>query len=221
MKEESKEVLKNMLENFLLKGVLLSVVIFFVGMILNTVVVLLWFKYNNHEITGLHWSIIGFLCGIYPIAVFILHGVFRCLTVLYADVFTAFIKPQIRVITDKSVSKLDSKIQTSELLKKQYGTHIMLDVVNYVDSSLSKFPKLIRVPILWVLKKVNIEYDFLSLVNNLENLSPEETSTKVAEWLEHKLSDLVNDVKPFWTKLLIPIHICLLIGLWFIHLIKV
>jgi hypothetical protein len=221
MKEETGVVLKNMLRNFLLKGVLVSVIVFFIAMFINSAVVLAWFSTNDVSITSTQWTIIGILGGLYPMAVYIVLGVFRCLRVLYADVFTAFIKPQIRVITDFSTSKLDDKVKASEILKKEFSTSLIFSVVEYVDSRLSKFPKLIRVSIHWVLIKISIEKEFLSYIETIENLTPEGMSQKLSEWLEEKLQDVVGDLKPFWMKLLIPIHVGLLIGLWFIHLIDV
>ena len=135
---------------------------------------------------------------------------------MYADVFTVFIKRQIRVITDVSTSRLDDKVKASEVLKKKFSTSLIFSVVEYVDARLSKFPKLIRLSVHWVLKKVSIEKEFLSHLETIENLAPQEMSLKLSEWLEEKLKDVVNDLKPFWMKLLIPIHIGLLVCLWFI-----
>ena len=71
MKEETKVVLKEMLSNFLLKGVLVSVIVFFLAMLINSTVLLIWFTTNDQETTSLHWSIIGVLGGLYPIAVYV------------------------------------------------------------------------------------------------------------------------------------------------------
>ena len=62
----------------------------------------------------------------------------------------------------------------------------------------------------------------LESINDLSlawKLSSEEMSRKLSGWLEKQLVDLVEEIKPSWVKLLIPVHAALLFGLWFIHLI--
>ena len=69
------------------------------------------------------------------------------------------------------------------------------------------------------MKKVSIEKELLSYIETIEKLSSEEMSRKLSGWLEKQLVDLVEEIKPSWVKLLIPVHAALLFGLWFIHLI--
>lgn len=221
MIEERGVGLKNILRRFLLKGVLVSIVVFFIAMFINATVVLVWFSNNDVPLTSVHWSIIGVFLGGYPLVAYVLLGFVRSLTVLYSDVFASFIKPKISVVTDLSISKIDEKMKVSKTLNKEFGSSIILGIMDSVDSSLSKYPKIIRNLVNWVLRKSSIEEDLLPYIESVENLTPETMSAEVSQWIEENLSDLVEGLKPFWFDLLIPLHVALLIGLWFIHLINI
>ena len=42
-------------------------------------------------------------------------------------------------------------------------------------------------------------------------------TNRIFEWFDKKMKNAVDEVTPDWVKLLIPIHVALLIGIWFIN----
>ncbi len=205
MKTELKADLKKISINFLLKGVLVSIGIFVLAMIVNSVILGFWYAYRQNEISTNQLVITGILAGVYPIAVYIIIGIVRSIKVILKEIVVVVIIPAI----EKYMDKLE-KEKFEKMVENNDFSSVILEVVY---EKLRGMHGWMRKLTEWLLSKVNISIDLLSLG---ENGAYEEIKSKILEYLEEVFENTIDALVPFWIRILIPVHLILLVVIWFI-----
>lgn len=208
MENETAKIIKNSL----IKGILISVVLFWIAMGIHTLVLALWYNGYEGELTQAHSVPLTTLGGVFPVFAHIMLGIVRSLKTLQTDLYFKLLKPQIINSITTSIEKQKDKIGTPENSVNDFREKIFNMIWETVEKSFSHLPHWIKKSIIWIMNKASLHAALLYFAKTAQNLSPQQLSSK----LDDIFVKVIDNAKPFWISWLLPLHIGLLIAIWFI-----
>lgn len=212
---EIKVKIGNVLKRTFVKGVLIALVIFFSAQFLNGLNLAIWYA-KQSESTDLKIGILGLLGGVYPIIVYMVLGLFRCLSVLYESVFDQFFRAQIPELSAKILSKGFDNEKVKAASEKIEKGDVTNDLFEWVTDRLKHVPSWLQKVVLWVFRRAGLDMELYVQLQELVKLSRAEAEERLTIWITESLETLVDELKPFWLKWLIPSHICVSVAIWFL-----
>ncbi len=205
MKKEISEDIKRILKSVFLKGLLLSIVIFFIAMTLNFIILSIWYAFNKDGISVNQLVTVGILGGLFPVIVYIVLGIVRCAKVFLRNIVQVVILPIAQKSIDQYVTEKKGKIDDYENMKSK--------ITSKVTDKLTNLPAWAKRLTKWLLGKIHISTELISIGANATH---EDIIKKLMDYLEESLNSVIDSFAPFWVNLLIPLHVLLLLIIWFI-----
>jgi len=204
--------IKAVLKEILFKALLPQSLKTIIYVLFNWFILSLWLYLNYEEISDLNLLIITLLGGSIPIFVYSIWAIRKFIIKAFLIIHNKILKYWLAQYCEE----LALKVKNGELsLEQNSQLEIVIKFKLWITKKIEGLPSLLKKVSLFIIRKIGYSTSLEERLKLLKKENVDQISTLLNEELSRLLIESSHRIIPYYVVVLIPIHIILLVVLWF------